>query len=285
MPATPGAAGLAEPSAQPDARPSLGAILAGLAGGTVGGGPGRSSGGGPGSQAAGAAPNAAREIDEGPAARVSGGESVNATWPTTDSPTIARSVAAMASTLGAVAVPRAASYVDPGAWQAPIRRVTPAPPTRGSTPTTFGSTPASARATSDVSRVTVAQRQPIQRAADTPATTGADGIGDVTDSAPLDEGPAPLQRSMDVIEAAWPAAAPESIGPLVSRQADDGGGGGATAGDAGTGGGAAGGTPGAGSEKELDELARKLFPRLQLRLRSELLVDRERVGTLVDFGR
>lgn len=50
-------------------------------------------------------------------------------------------------------------------------------------------------------------------------------------------------------------------------------------------GGAAGAAGGAGSDKELDELARKLFPRLQLRLRSELLIDRERIGALVDLGR
>jgi hypothetical protein len=50
-------------------------------------------------------------------------------------------------------------------------------------------------------------------------------------------------------------------------------------------GGAAGAAGAAGSDKELDELARKLFPRLQLRLRSELLIDRERIGALVDLGR
>jgi hypothetical protein len=50
-------------------------------------------------------------------------------------------------------------------------------------------------------------------------------------------------------------------------------------------GGAAGAAGAAGSDKELDELARKLFPRLQLRLRGELLIDRERIGALVDLGR
>jgi hypothetical protein len=49
--------------------------------------------------------------------------------------------------------------------------------------------------------------------------------------------------------------------------------------------GATEGAEGGTSDKELDELARKLFPRLQTRLRTELLVDRERIGALVDFSR
>jgi hypothetical protein len=48
--------------------------------------------------------------------------------------------------------------------------------------------------------------------------------------------------------------------------------------------GAADGADAGTSDKELDELARKLFPRLQNRLRTELLVDRERIGALVDFS-
>jgi hypothetical protein len=63
--------------------------------------------------------------------------------------------------------------------------------------------------------------------------------------------------------------------PTVSR---------ATSSDSpGTGASAAGSAP-AGSERELDELARKLFPRIEMRLRNELLVGRERTGALVDLG-
>jgi hypothetical protein len=40
--------------------------------------------------------------------------------------------------------------------------------------------------------------------------------------------------------------------------------------------------PGAQSEKELDELAHKLYGHLRARLRLELLVDRERAGLLTD---
>jgi hypothetical protein len=37
------------------------------------------------------------------------------------------------------------------------------------------------------------------------------------------------------------------------------------------------------SEKELDELARKLYDRIRYHLRSELLIDRERAGVLTDL--
>ncbi len=52
--------------------------------------------------------------------------------------------------------------------------------------------------------------------------------------------------------------------------------------------GVAGGTSGApgspAAEKELDDLARRLYDRIGLRLRRELLVERERSGALVDRG-
>jgi hypothetical protein len=39
------------------------------------------------------------------------------------------------------------------------------------------------------------------------------------------------------------------------------------------------------SERELDALAGRLFDRIERSLRAELLIDRERAGTLVDIGR
>jgi hypothetical protein len=39
------------------------------------------------------------------------------------------------------------------------------------------------------------------------------------------------------------------------------------------------------SERDLDALAGRLFDRIERSLRAELLVDRERAGTLVDIGR
>jgi len=39
------------------------------------------------------------------------------------------------------------------------------------------------------------------------------------------------------------------------------------------------------SERDLDALAGRLFDRIERSLRTELLVDRERAGTLVDIGR
>jgi hypothetical protein len=44
----------------------------------------------------------------------------------------------------------------------------------------------------------------------------------------------------------------------------------------------AGGAAGGHSEKELDDLARQLYDRVRLHFRSELLIDRERAGMLVD---
>ncbi len=55
---------------------------------------------------------------------------------------------------------------------------------------------------------------------------------------------------------------------------------------AGTGapGGAAGAPGSPTAEKELDDLARRLYDRIGLRLRRDLLVERERAGALVDRG-
>src|SRR5205814_1417267 len=41
--------------------------------------------------------------------------------------------------------------------------------------------------------------------------------------------------------------------------------------------------PGGQSDRELDELARKLYDRFRVRLRSELLVERERAGLTTDL--
>lgn len=46
---------------------------------------------------------------------------------------------------------------------------------------------------------------------------------------------------------------------------------------------AGGGAAAGGSERELDELARRLYDRIRSRLRTELLVDRERAGALSDL--
>ncbi len=85
--------------------------------------------------------------------------------------------------------------------------------------------------------------------------------------------PDAVQRLIAGSDDGAPSATPSTptLAPIVSRAAAEGGGG--------------GGGAGGGSDKDLDELARKLFPRLQLRLRSELLIDRERIGALVDLGR
>lgn len=87
----------------------------------------------------------------------------------------------------------------------------------------------------------------------------------------------PVQRAYDDGAAMGVGAATGSwaglaTSPIVSRE------------DAGAA--PAPGGAGAGpSDKELDELAKKLFPRMQLRLRTELLVDRERIGALADMNR
>src|SRR6185369_13538243 len=99
---------------------------------------------------------------------------------------------------------------------------------------------------------------------DGPAAGEAAGAGIVDTIQRLEAG--------ETVVASRSAAATAST-PTVLRAADGG--------EGGDGGAAATGQ----SEKELDELARKLFPRLQLRLRGELLIDRERIGALVDLGR
>jgi hypothetical protein len=48
-----------------------------------------------------------------------------------------------------------------------------------------------------------------------------------------------------------------------------------------SGGGSAGPAP--ASDKELDDLARKLYGRIRVHLRSDLLVERERAGMLIDL--
>lgn len=106
------------------------------------------------------------------------------------------------------------------------------------------------------------------------SVNGADGEGpDGPDTG--DDGGSPsdtLQRLEAGATAADTGPITTVAAPIVQRAADGEGGAAAAAG-------------GAGSDKELDELARKLFPRLQLRLRGELLIDRERIGALVDLGR
>jgi hypothetical protein len=71
------------------------------------------------------------------------------------------------------------------------------------------------------------------------------------------------------------AAMPE---PTVQREGE---GVAAAAAPAQSGGGSAG--PAAASDKELDDLARKLYGRIRVHLRSDLLVERERAGMLIDL--
>ena len=188
-------------------------------------------------------------------------------------PTVARSVA---DTPGRSVAPTRTA--DPATWQAPIRRMATAPARPApmpSTPALATSAGLSVQASSaSPTRHTFAQTAPAESPESAGPSAGSPPDGA---AAPIELfADASVQRSIDAASDAEPAI---SLAPVVSRQADEGGG---DAGGAATSGGA---TPGAGSEKELDELARKLFPRLQLRFRHELLVDRERIGTLVDFGR
>jgi hypothetical protein len=186
-------------------------------------------------------------------------------------PTVARAVA---DTPARSVAPTA----DPVGWQAPIRRVAAVPARTAATPVA----PALAiRAAPSVqaSSASATPHRTVQTAPAEPVEPRAPSAGSQPGevAAPIELfADASVQRSID---AAWDAEPAVSLAPMVSRQADEGGG---DAAGAATGGAA---TPGAGSEKELDELARKLFPRLRLRFRHELLVDRERIGTLVDFGR
>jgi hypothetical protein len=130
----------------------------------------------------------------------------------------------------------------------------------------------------------VAQRRIEQPSTDEPGPVPAsDTSGVYADAgAPVDADGGSVQRAFDAAGEFTPVGSHAPGRPLISRQAADGASveGGSAGGDSGTAGG-----PAAGSEKELDDLARKLFPRLQLRFRNELLVDRERVGALIDFGR
>jgi hypothetical protein len=79
-------------------------------------------------------------------------------------------------------------------------------------------------------------------------------------------GPAPATTVM---------AEPE---PMVQREGD---GEAAVAAPPQSGGGSAG--SGAASEKQLDDLARQLYGRIRVHLRSDLLVERERAGMLIDL--
>jgi hypothetical protein len=171
--------------------------------------------------------------------------------------------------------------VDPVTWQAPIRRVAPSPARIAATSSPPALT-AGAGPSVQASSASVTPRRTVQTVQAEPPEmpTPAAGLPPTVDASPIALfADASVQRSIDAAWNAEPAEPAVALAPVVSRQADEGGG---DAGGTATSGAA---TPGAGSEKELDELARKLFPKLQLRFRHELLVDRERVGTLVDFGR
>jgi hypothetical protein len=182
-------------------------------------------------------------------------------------PTVARS-AAGGSASTAAAIARAG-----GSWAAPIRQLR-----STSAPRVEGPRPSGGHAAIGVvaSRSFAGAAQGLSDDAPDPATawpgTGAAAErGSVNETIASSAAPSPVQR----LEAlAAPSAPAATAGMPTVLRADDGGEGGA-------GGGAGAG----GSDKELDELARKLFPRLQLRLRSELLIDRERIGALVDLGR
>ena len=161
-----------------------------------------------------------------------------------------------------------------GSWSPPVRQLRAIRPalTEGSRPTgghgIVGAVAARAVASSGAAAPSEPPDRTLWRSVDTADDDGQTGPDTDEDGGPSDV----IQR----LEAGATAAATGSMttvtAPTVQR---------AEGGE----GGAAGAAGAAGSDKELDELARKLFPRLQLRLRSELLIDRERIGALVDLGR
>jgi hypothetical protein len=262
----------ASPAARTSTQPSVADIVASLAAG--------------GSMAAGA-PSADREarpsrLERGPdptivpAARpaplaIAGG------WP---------EPVAIAATGASHAAPVRSASADPTSWQPPIRRVATRP----------GRTPGGLAATGSTApdRPSAAAGATVQRASASPTAGGSHPTARTATSAPTalevllgagsaeaaDDGAAPPSSSPGDLDDGLNASAPASAGPILQASAAATSGG-SSLHAAGATEGAAGGT----SDKELDELARKLFPRLQNRLRSELLVDRERIGALVDFSR
>jgi hypothetical protein len=100
----------------------------------------------------------------------------------------------------------------------------------------------------------------------------ADGPGGAEPTGGPDTLGAMIQRSLEsstVSASADVQRAPEDAAPVAPPA-----------------GGAAGGAAGAGSSaRELDELAKKLYEPLRRRLHRELLVDREREGSLLNLGR
>ena len=195
-------------------------------------------------------------------------------------PAVARSVA------GGIAPepPGPAAALASGSWSAPIRqlRATAAGARRVDGQQATGGVAGRAAAVGTV--VSRAAIMPSPASAQAPAQTvwrtepasGDDGSLGPTEPVSGDAAGAALLGTIqrlaagETVVASRPAATTATATVLRAADGGDGGGGGAAAGQ---------------SDKELDELARKLFPRLQLRLRSELLIDRERIGALVDLGR
>jgi len=81
----------------------------------------------------------------------------------------------------------------------------------------------------------------------------------------------PLQEDTETLQAVWyqnrAAVSPQSEGVTTSDSARP----------------AAATAPSPASETDMDELARKLYDRIRGRLKTELLVDRERAGFLTDL--
>jgi len=187
------------------------------------------------------------------------------------SPVVARSAAAWS---GPSAV--SGSGGPSGSWSAPIRQLGAATAARTDGPRpsashgVVGSVQSRAVASFRAGAVAPTPASgTVWRSADPSEDAGAGpDAGRDTDT------PDTIERLDAGASIAPPAVPVTSVAvPTVLRAADGG--------DGGSGGAAGAG----GSDKELDELARKLFPRLQLKLRGELLVDRERIGALVDLGR
>ena len=185
------------------------------------------------------------------------------------SPIVARSIG------GGTGPAAAPGGVITGPWSAPIRQLR-----ATGTAVAEGSRPAAGRGVVG----TVASRSVASAGTGTaPSEPPAGTVWRSADATASDDGPTGPETGderglSDVIQRLEAGTAPATspvttvTAPTIQRA------------DAGEGG-AAGAAGAAGSDKELDELARKLFPRLQLRLRSELLIDRERIGALVDLGR
>jgi hypothetical protein len=123
-------------------------------------------------------------------------------------------------------------------------------------------------------RMTTTARAADALRVDAPATTGPSAIASTADDLPSiqraasDAGTGPGDASSDdtTLQRAAADDGPTGSAPIATASSTPGGG--AFAG---------------GSDKDLDELARRLYDRFRQRLTRELLADRERAGILTDL--